>query len=147
MSSIVRYNPSSAIDRFHSLRELFDSAFALASDVANPLRSWTPAIEVHEDADKFTVNLEAPGMKKEDFNVSLDREVLTISGERKQEREIREGESFQTERFYGRFQRSIVLNAPVQADHVEAIYKDGILTVILPKAEEAKSRKIEIKNS
>jgi HSP20 family protein len=145
--SIIRHNPYANVDRVHSLRDLFDSAFALASDVASPIRSWYPAIEVHQDSDKFTVNLEAPGMKREDFDVSLDKEVLTISGERKQEREVREGETFQSERLYGRFQRSIALNAPVQAENVEAIYKDGVLTVILPKAEEAKSRKIEIKNS
>lgn len=145
--SIIRHNPYSNVDRVHSLRDLFDSAFALASDAAAPLRSWVPAIEVHQDADKFTVNLEAPGMKREDFDLALDKEVLTISGERKQEREMREGEIFQTERLYGRFQRSIALNAPVQPENVEAVYKDGVLTVILPKAEEAKSRKIEIKTA
>ena len=85
-------------------------------------------------------------MKKEDFDISLQDDVLTISGERKTGGEKREGESFRSERFFGTFSRSITLPAPVKADEVKATYEDGVLTVTLPKAEEAKPKKIEVRS-
>ena len=108
-------------------------------------RSWSPALDVYEDGNKITVQLELAGMKKEDFDLALQNDVLTISGERKQESETREGESFRSERLFGAFSRSVTLPAPVQGDKVKATYRDGILTVELPKAEEAKPKKIEVK--
>lgn len=147
---LIRYNaPEGAIwspfDRLSSLRDLFDSAFALAANAPGLERGWAPALDVHEDGEKITVQLELAGMKKEDFDLSLENDVLTISGERKQESEKREGESFRSERFFGGFRRSVSLPAAVQADKVRASYKDGVLTVELPKSEEAKPKKIEVK--
>jgi HSP20 family protein len=103
-----------------------------------------PALDIHEDADRVTVKLEAAGMKKEDFDISLHDDNLTISGERKAETEKREGESFRSERFFGSFSRTITLPAMVKADGVSATYTDGVLTITLPKAEEAKPKKIEV---
>jgi len=86
-----------------------------------------------------------PGMKREDIDVALDGNTLTLSGERKQEEEKREGESYRSERYFGRFQRSITLPTEVQANKIEAAYKDGVLTVTLPKSEEAKPKQIPVK--
>lgn len=146
---LIRYNPVSRellspFDRLNSLRELFDSAFALAASAPLGFREWFPAMDVREDDQAITVELEVAGMKKEDFDISLERDVLTISGERKAENTQNTGESFRNERFFGKFSRSITLPTVVDASKVTANYKDGVLTVTLPKAEEAKPKKIEV---
>lgn len=141
--NIIRYKPSEftnwpRFDRLSSLRDLLDSAFQLP----NPAPGWVPALDVFEDGDKVTVQLEVPGLKKDDFDISLEDDALTLSGERKSDESG--GESLRIERQFGAFSRSITLPSPVKADAVRADYEDGILTVILPKAEEAKRKKIQV---
>jgi HSP20 family protein len=85
-----------------------------------------------------------PGLKREDIEVSLQDGALVISGERKTEEKRMEGELHRQERFYGKFRRALTLPAPIAADKVKAQYKDGILTITLPKAEEAKPKKIDV---
>jgi HSP20 family protein len=147
--NIIRYqNPEltswSPFDRLSSLRDLMDSAFQLASLAPGASAGWAPALDVLEDEENVTVKLEAAGMKAEDFDLSLQDGTLTISGERKSESEKREGESFRSERVFGSFRRTVALPSPVTADKVNASYKDGVLTVVLPKAEEAKPKKIQV---
>ena len=108
------------------------------------LSGWTPALDLYEDKDGFTLKAELPGMKKEDIELSLHDGSLSISGERKHEEKHSDSEVYRAERFYGRFQRTVTLPAPVAADKVKAQYKDGILTVTLPKTEEAKPKHIEV---
>lgn len=150
--SLIRYqfpqlqNSWPSFDRLSSLRDELDRLF----DFAQPTRDsglfsgWTPALDVFDDKDHLTVAVELPGLKKEDIDLSLHDGVLTVSGERKTEREQKEGESFRSERTFGRFQRSVTLPTAVDASKVSAAYKDGILTVTLPKAEEAKPKQIEV---
>jgi len=109
-----------------------------------PLTNWAPALDVYEDKDNFVVHTELPGLKREDIEVTLEDGGLVISGERKAEEKRNEGEIRRQERFYGKFQRALTLPAPVAADKVKAQYKDGVLTVTVPKAEEAKPRKIDV---
>lgn len=144
--SIIKYRTPeltawSPFNRLTSVRDLLDSAFQLAS---TPPEGWVPPLEILEDGEKITVRLELPGMKKEDFDISLHEEVLTVSGERRSETEGKEGESFRSERFFGTFSRSVTLPAAVKTDEVKAGYQDGILAITLPKAEEAKPKKIQI---
>jgi HSP20 family protein len=106
---------------------------------------WAPALDVYEDKDGLVVKAELPGMKKEDINISLHQGSLIISGERKEETSEGEGESSRSERFFGRFQRSLELPKPVDPNNVTASYKDGILTVRLAKTEESKPRQITVK--
>jgi HSP20 family protein len=145
---LINYRPQvspwASFDRLSSLRELLDSAFQLAGSGDVAQRVWSPALDIHEDTEKVTVRLEAAGLKKEDFDLSLHDDNLTISGERRNETAAREGESFRSERFFGRFSRTITLPSQVKADAVTATYTDGVLTVTLPKAEEAKPRKIAV---
>jgi HSP20 family protein len=108
---------------------------------------WSPALDVFQDKEHVFVKCELPGMKKEDIQISLHETTLTISGERKQEQEVKEGDGYRSERFFGRFHRSVTLPVSVQADNVKAQYKDGILTVTLAKAEEAKPKQIEVQVS
>jgi len=105
---------------------------------------WSPVLDVFEDKDNVVVKVELPGMKREDIDISLHEGMLSISGERKHEAEQPDGDAYRSERFYGRFQRTVSLPKPVASDKVKAAYKDGILTVTLPKTEEAKPRQIEV---
>ena len=145
--SIIRYKtpertPWSSFDRLSSLQEFLDSAFHLAGPARASSFGGTPALDVYDDAEKVTVQLELAGVKKEDFDISLQDDVLTISGERKSEK--REGESSRRERASGAFRRSVTLLGPFKSAEVKATYQDGILSVTLPKAEEAKPRKIQV---
>jgi HSP20 family protein len=109
-----------------------------------PLQAWAPALDVHEDKDKFTVNLELPGLKREDISVHLENGSLIISGERKEDMVGEGTEVHRQERYYGKFSRALTLPVAVAPDMVKASFKDGILTVTLPKAEEAKPKQIDV---
>ena len=126
------------IDRF------FESPLNGLSRATQFLGEWAPALDVYEDKENFVVKAELPGMKREDIDVSLHEGSLIISGERKSETRTEESQTHHTERFYGRFQRSVSLPTTIATDRVKADYKDGILTVTLPKTEEAKPKKIEV---
>jgi HSP20 family protein len=127
-----------SLGRLANLQDELDRLFE------SPLRGWAPALDVHEDKDNFTVRVELPGVKREDIGVSLQEGALVISGERKEEKVSEGTEIHRQERFYGKFQRALTLPTPVAADKVKAAYKDGILTVTLPKAEEAKPKQIDV---
>ena len=125
---------------------LFDSPFSALSEGLQPFMSgWSPALDLYDDKDNFLVKAELPGMKKEDIEIQLHDGVLTLSGERKQEKKFDGADSHRSERFVGRFQRTLTLPSQVDADKVKANYQDGILTVTLPKAEAAKPKQIQIK--
>ena len=138
----------SAFDRLSSLRDELDRAFSAPwtdhSRTTQFLNGWVPPVDVLQDKDAVTVRVELPGMKKQDIGVTLHEGVLSISGERKDETDHASGECHRTERFFGKFQRSITLPSPVKADKIQASYKDGVLTVTLPKTEEAKPKHIEV---
>jgi len=137
------------VGRLTDLREeidrLFESPLAELTRTSQLLSGWTPPIDLFEDKDSFIVRAELPGMKKEEIDLSLHDGSLSISGERKAEGKYQDAEVYRTERFFGRFQRTITFSAPVAADQVRAQYKDGVLTVKLPKTEEAKPKHIDVK--
>ena len=109
------------------------------------LGGWLPAVDLYESKDNVIVKAELPGMKREDIEISLHEGVLTLSGERKESEQYKQGEVYRSERFLGRFQRTVTLPAPVQVDKVTAAYKDGVLEVLLPKTEESKPKQIQVK--
>src|ERR1035437_4246123 len=115
---------------------LFESPLAEWARSSNLLSGWTPALDLYEDKDNLFVKVELPGMKREDIDVSLHEGCLSVSGERKGESKHEDAEVYRAERFFGRFQRTITLPTPVAADKVKAQYKDGILTVTLPKTKQ-----------
>jgi HSP20 family protein len=131
----------------NELERLFESPFSDLVEGSEFLRLWNPAVDVYEDKNDVFVKAELPGMKKEHIDVSLHDGVLSISGERKSEEKHEDAETYRSERFTGRFNRSITLPTLVKADQVKAHYQDGVLTVTLPKAEEAKTKTIEVKVS
>ena len=126
------------------LDRLFESPLFDLSRGSQRLNGWSPAIDLHEDKDNFIVHAELPGMKKEDIEIALHEGALTISGERRSEEKFEDGDNFRTERYFGKFHRSVALPKPVKADKVSATYKDGILAVTLPKTEEVKPKQIEV---
>jgi HSP20 family protein len=135
--------------RLSTLRDeidrLFDSPYSALSAVTQPfLSGWLPAVDLFEDKDQFILKAELPGMKKEDIEVSLHEGVLSLSGERKTDDKYTNAEVCRSERFLGRFQRSLALPTLVNPEKVQATYKDGILTVTVAKAEEAKPKQIAI---
>jgi HSP20 family protein len=123
---------------------LFDSTFSDFARLPSVFSGWTPAVDLIENKDNVIVKAELPGMKREDIEVTLHEGALNIAGERKAEQKVEEGGLHRSERFFGRFQRTITLPAPVAVDKVKADYKDGILTVTLPKTEEAKPKQIDV---
>jgi len=108
------------------------------------LGGWNPPVDIYEDKDALTVRAELPGMKKEDIGISLHNGYLTLSGERKQETQYEGADASRSERVLGRFQRTVNLSCQVNHDAIKATYMDGVLTVVLPKADEAKPKQIAI---
>ena len=132
----------------NEIDRLFDEPFSALTEGLQPFMSgWSPALDVFEDKDNVVVKAELPGMKKEEIQISLHGDVLTLSGERKEEQKHPEGDIHRSERFVGKFQRTLSLPTLVDADKVKASYKDGILTVTLPKTEAAKPKQIQVKTS
>jgi HSP20 family protein len=137
-----------SLGRLSDLREeidrLFVSPLGELAQTSHLLSGWTPALDVYEEKNHFIVKAELPGMKKEDIEVSFYDGGLSISGERKSETKHEDAEVYRAERFFGRFQRTVTLPTPVAVDKAKASYMDGVLTVSLPKTEEAKPKHIEV---
>ena len=153
MNSLTRWQrPEMAIwpgfGRLTDLRDeidrLFEAPLAELTRGSQLLSGWTPALDLFEDKDNLYVRVELPGMKREDIDLSLHEGSLSISGERKGEEKLKDSEVYRAERFFGRFQRTVSLPTAVAAEKVKAHYQDGILTVTLPKAEEAKPKHIDV---
>jgi len=123
---------------------LFESPLTELARTSRLLSGWTPALDVYEDTENVIVRAELPGMRREDIDVSLHNDMLSISGERKHEEKHEGSEVYRAERFFGRFQRAVTLPTPVATDKVKAQYVDGILTVTLPKSEESKPKRIDV---
>jgi len=109
-------------------------------------RMWAPALDISERKDAYVVTVEVPGVKADDLDITLEDGLLTIQGERRFTQESSDQQFHRVERRYGSFRRSITLPAQVQAEQIEASFEDGVLEVIVPKAEEAKPKKISVRS-
>jgi HSP20 family protein len=107
--------------------------------------AWAPPVDIFERQDHLVIRAEVPGIQKEDMDVRIENGVLTLHGERREEKESKDVNAHLTERVYGSFTRSFSLPTTVDAAKVTAIYKDGVLEVTVPKVETAKPKRIEIK--
>ncbi len=109
---------------------------------------WAPSVDIEEAEDKYVIKADLPGVDKKDIDVKLENGVLSIRGEKQTEKETGKGSKrHRTERFHGTFARSFTLPEAVKAEKVDASYKDGVLLLAIPKAEEAKPKSIDIKVS
>ena len=132
---------------FPSLRKELDRMFeGFTLDVPFAAQGeWAPAMDITENQDAFTVKAELPGMDPKEIDVQVTGDVLTIRGERKQEKEEKKENYIRTERVYGSFSRSVRLPSAVDAKGVEAKYTSGVLNIRLPKTEETRKKKIDVK--
>ena len=145
--TLVKWNPEREMNLLQrQVNRLFDDFFGspwTGSD--RPLASWEPVVDIRENADAYSVHVELPGVKKEEVRITLQNNTLTIRGEKKQESEQKDANFHRIERSYGAFERSFTLPATVRNDKVDASFADGVLTILLPKTEEAKPKEIAVK--
>jgi len=136
MTTLVRWNPWS---NFGSLPRKFDRSEDFSG-------VWSPPVDIFDNEGEIVLKAELPGLKKEDIGINVEDNLLTVSGERKREKEVADNAKgvFRSERVYGSFSRSFTLPTTVTVGKISASYKDGVLTLSLPKAEEAKPRQITI---
>ena len=106
---------------------------------------WAPVVDITEKEEGFVVTAELPGLTQDDVHVSMTDNILTIRGEKKQEKRVEEANYHRLERSYGSFQRSFSLPSQVEASKIKATFKNGVLTVDLPKSEKARPKEIAIK--
>lgn len=148
-TGLIRWNPEAdvlrgRVDRLFNqmLQDLWGTTLP-AEEVST--RRWAPAVDIKETEDALVLRAELPGLTKDDVKITLENQVLTLSGERKFEKEAK-GESYhRIERSYGAFTRAFTLPTHVKTEKVDATFADGVLTVTLPKMEESKPRHIAIR--
>ncbi len=142
--AIVRWRPMRDIFAVQDeMNRMFDSFWGDRTGEDDGM--LMPPVDVTEKNDKFTVSVELPGLNKDDIKLSLQNNVLTISGSKKRESETKDDRFHRIERSFGTFCRTINLASSVDASKIDADFKDGILTVNMPKVEEAKPKEISIK--
>ncbi|HSD64093.1 MAG TPA: Hsp20/alpha crystallin family protein [Ignavibacteriaceae bacterium] len=151
--AIVRWDPSRDllnIEReFNRMFQSFNNRFGFGDSDNDVMEyenaMWTPLTDISEDDNNFTLKLDLPGVKKEDVKINYENGQLSISGERKQEHEKKNSKYHRVERSYGRYFRSFNLPSKIQEDKIDAEFKDGQLTITVPKSEDAKPKQIEVK--
>lgn len=128
------------------MNRLFDFSFARRPWGDSTLLGgqWSPAIDVYDSKDNILVKADLPGLTKDEIEVSIENDNLVIKGEKKKDTEVKEENYYKTERFYGSFYRTVELPAQVETDKVDAKYEDGVLSLTLPKKEDAKPKQITI---
>lgn len=142
--TLVRISPFREVDTLQrQINRLFDEAF-LPSGRENNRFAFTPAAELSETDEAIHLKLEIPGMEAKDLDVQVSKDAVSISGERKEETKTEDNGVTRSEFRYGKFQRVIPLPAQVQNNKAEAEYKDGILTLNLPKTEEEKNKVVKV---
>lgn len=152
--ALIRRNPARELVGWHSdlfglqreINRMFDNMFGRGyQDEDTALVSWVPSVDIAENDNEYLVKVDLPGVTKDDVKITLESNVLTIRGEKKQEKETKKENFHRVERSYGSFQRSFTLPTTVKSEKIDASFKDGVLTIVLPKMEEAKPKEIEVK--
>jgi HSP20 family protein len=146
--NIVRHDPFGDLRSLQNeMNRLFSSSFARGDESELTRGAWSPSVDIFENKDHIVLEAELPGVKPENVEVSIENNVLTLTGERKFEKKA-EGDNFhRVERSYGSFTRSFTLPPTVTSENAQAEFENGLLRLTLSKREEAKARKIEIKGS
>jgi len=153
MNAITRWNPFKEMDELNRrLASVFDLAplrrSLLTTDEENmTVPEWAPAVDIIEDEKEYLIKVELPEVQKEEVKVTVEAGTLTISGERRAEKEEKNRKYHRVERFYGRFVRSFSMPEDAEDSKVNAEFKDGVLRVHLAKSEKARPRQIDVKVS
>jgi HSP20 family protein len=147
-TGLIRWNPGRQLLRNRMDRlfnEMLQNAWGELPDSEEAAtRDWSPLVDIRENDATLQFHVELPGMTKDNVEITVENNVLTVSGERKFEKETKEQTFHRVERAYGGFSRSFTLPTTVQTDKVAARFDNGVLEITLPKAEESKPRKIDI---
>ena len=145
--SIVRYDPFRDLRTLQEeVNRLFTGSMPRAFDDEGIARgAWSPSVDIYENKDQIVLEAELPGMKREDFDLSIENNVITLRGQRQFEKKDDSDNYHRVERSYGSFTRSFTLPNTVTGEGANAEYKNGVLRVTLPKREETKARRIEVK--
>jgi HSP20 family protein len=142
LSTADRWEPFRVSDIQTEVNRLFDNFFGRSPTAAG--RSWTPPVDMHTTKDDLVLTLELPGISEKDVSVSITGDLLSVKGERRFENQVKEQDLLHVERTYGKFERLVQLPIAVQPDRVKATYRDGVLEIKLPKAEELKPKEIKV---
>jgi len=143
--SVERWEPfRNMSDIQGEVNRLFDTFLGHSLSSSPATRSWLTAVDMHESKDDLVLTVEVPGVREKDVTVSITGDLLSIKGERRMEDQSKDHQYLHAERVYGQFERLVQLPMAVQADKVKATYRDGVLQITLPKAEEFKPREIKI---
>ena len=144
-----RINPTRDLfrvqDEMSRLIDQFLSTDLMGGRAIDTSFDWLPVMDVQEDKDKFTIQMDLPGLTKDDVNIYIRDNVLSIEGEKKREFEDKDVNYHRIERRYGKFKRSFTIPTRVEEGKIDARFKDGVLTIVLPKVEEVKPKAIEVK--
>ena len=146
MTSLIRFSPNTEMRRLQrEIDSLFDSFFPTTQGNGGEGATWSPRVDLAETDDAYYIHADVPGLRKEDIEINMQDGTLSISGER----EVKENEEnrrfVRVERTYGRFYRAFSLPQTIDHDGIEASFEDGVLTIVVPKAEETKPRRIDIR--
>ncbi len=142
---LMRWNPMREMDTMRDrMNALFDNFFSRKADTEEGLWGWSPAVDLYEDDSKYVVKAELPGVDKDKIQINLTGRVLSLRGERSEDKEVKEEKVYRRECSYGRFERSFTLPAEVDPDSIKADYKDGVLRIEVPKPEEQKPKQIAV---
>ena len=147
MRNLVKWNPWKEMSVLQNrMNSLFSEPFFRSGreDEELSMGAWYPAVDMFDNDDKIVIKAELPGMKKNDFSIDVEDRVLTLSGQRNYDNEVKEENYYRRERAYGNFKRAFHLPADVDADNIKAEFKDGVLKVEIPKPEEQKPKKITV---
>jgi HSP20 family protein len=143
--TLIRWQPFEETEYLQrSMNRLFETLNPTNGEGKINRNAFVPAAELQETSEAIHLNLEAPGMKAEDLDIQVSADTVSISGERKEETTTEDKGMKRTEFRYGRFQRVIPLPARIQNTNVQADYQDGILKLVLPKAEEEKNKIVKV---
>jgi HSP20 family protein len=128
------------------INRMFDDPFFSLGRLSDEdsLGMWNPAVDLYEKDDQFIIKAELPGVNKDDIKVDLKDRVLTLSGERTYENEVKEENYYRRERSYGKFQRAFTLPADVDSEKIKAEFKDGVLQIEVPKPEDRKAKQVTV---
>lgn len=143
-ATLTQFHPfRSALTFQDQINRLFNEAFDRSSEEAN-LTTWAPAVDIYETEHQLVVKADLPDVKPEDLDIRVENNILTIRGERKFEKKVNEENYLRVVRSYGSFSRSFSLANTVNAEAIQADYKNGVLTLTIPKREEAKPKQIKV---
>ena len=143
MTTLDRWEPFRGTSPDSQLNRLFNDFFGRASQDQN-LTTWAPAVDIYEGEHELVVKADLPDIKPEELDVRVESNILTIRGDRKFEKKVDEKNYLRVERAYGSFARSFSLANTVNTEAIKADYKDGVLTLSIPKREEAKPKQIKV---